>query len=155
MPAVTALATLGELRATGSCTGADLDGVAELARPQQLCADTLGQPRCAAMLSTGMFSCATDFCSRCSMTSQCDTTCGFCGGGTAAPSAGSGHRRALQGDGSDGGATTCDPASFAARATVVTADCCDDAAGSCGGGVATSCDAKCGTTYVPFFRSCR
>ena len=101
MPAVTALAALAELRATGSCTGADLDGVAELARPQHqiLCADTLGQPRCAAMLATGMFSCATDFCSRCSMTSQCDTTCGFSGGGTAGTSTGSGHRRALQGDG--------------------------------------------------------
>ena len=144
MPAVAALAVLSELRATGSCTGADLDGVAELARPQLLCADTLGQPRCAAMLSTGMFSCAAEFCSGggCPMASQCDSTCGFCG---------SGHRRALQGD----SATRCDPATFAAEATVVTADCCDDAAGTCGGGVATSCDAKCATTYVPFFESCR
>ena len=157
MPAAAALAVLGELRETSSCTGADLDGVAELARPQQLCADTIGQQRCAAMLSTGVFSCATEFCSgaECPMASQCDSTCGFCSRGIAGAGNGAGHRRALQGDGGNGAATRCDPASFAALATTVTADCCDDAAGSCGGGVATSCDAKCGTTYVPFFRNCR
>ena len=150
MPPTEAITALAALRNAGNCAAnaVALDGVAEVAVGARSCTDALDPTQCGAMLATGVFSCAADFCvgPGCTMARQCDATCKICGGDGGVSS---GHRRALQ------QSTVCDPAEFATEAAAVTADCCDDAGDDCSGGVAASCDALCATSYVDFFARCQ
>eukprot|EP01052_Picozoa_sp_SAG31_P012499 SAG31_NODE_733_length_12491_cov_7.073112_4_plen_112_part_00 len=86
------------------------------------------------------------------MAGKCDATCLFCGGGggDSAPAGGDGGHRRTQ----DNAVGACNPAEFATEAAAVTADCCGDPHDSCAGGVASVCDSKCATSYVPFYARC-
>ena len=94
---------------------------------------------CSGTIATGFVSCESDFCPTCPMESQCDKTCGFC--------TDDGHHHRLQ------AALQCDLQNFQANSDLVSEKCCDDGV-SCGGGVPTTCDAKCALTFVPFYDQC-
>ena len=148
MPTTTVIKGLAQLRESGECAshGISLNGLAEqsvgpVPPPPPPCTETMGSLMCSRAISSGVFSCAIDYCEACSGKGQCDTTCAFC---TAAPPSPPAPPD-----------TNCDIDSFQARSRRVTADCCDEPGHACVGGVASACDAKCATSYVEFFEQCQ
>ena len=148
MPTTTVIKGLAQLQESGECAshGISLNGLAEqsvgpVPPPPPPCTETMGSAMCSRAISSGVFSCAIDYCEACSGKGQCDTTCAFC---TAAPPSPPAPPD-----------TNCDIDSFQARSRRVTADCCDEPGHACVDGIASACDAKCATSYVEFFEQCQ
>eukprot|EP01043_Picozoa_sp_COSAG02_P056814 COSAG02_NODE_6797_length_3355_cov_2.061732_1_plen_413_part_10 len=134
-----ALAALSDLKDSGHCTDAQLDGVAETPVSAAPCADV--RPTCANLIASGFMTCVADFGPTGDLAGQCDRTCAFCG-----TQAGGRHRLQT--------AMQCDLVHFPEQAAAVDAACCDDGV-SCAAGVPTTCDAKCAVVFPRFFESCR
>ena len=178
-----ALAALADLKASGRCTDAQLNGVGETAVGEAPCADErLGCPH---LIASGFMTCAADFGPTGDMPGQCDRTCAFCDGpappappcddvrtGCSAtlatgfvsceadfcptcPMANQCDKTCSLCSGRHRlqSARQCDLSGFADRATAVDRACCDDGV-SCSAGVPTTCDAKCAVVFAPFFDSC-
>merc|ERR1711969_483936 len=69
-------------------------------------------------------------------------------GGGAGTHGGGKHRRAQA-------ARRCKPADLAARATEITAECCDEPSEDCTGGTPHTCNAGCAAIFLPFWAECR
>eukprot|EP01052_Picozoa_sp_SAG31_P033851 SAG31_NODE_3880_length_3789_cov_8.522764_1_plen_662_part_00 len=125
----------------GNCTEADVDGAGEraaVAAVQHQCHDSRAQCH-QAIVDTGAFTCAQDFCPTCELRGQCNSTCGYCARH---------NRRALQ----ERRGAQCDLKTFADRADEINHACCDH--DNCPNGVPTTCDAKCAIVYDRFFNNC-
>eukprot|EP01051_Picozoa_sp_SAG22_P000657 SAG22_NODE_19_length_32182_cov_39.206963_14_plen_191_part_00 len=77
---------LTTLHDAGRCPDPALDGVGETVVKAAQCVDRFAAGaagRCDMTISSGIFSCQNDFCNTvyppCSLSGQCDATCGFCG----------------------------------------------------------------------------
>ena len=178
-----ALAALTDLKASGRCTDAQLDGVGETAVGEAPCVDErLGCPH---LIASGFMTCAADFGPTGDMPGQCDRTCAFCDGPAPPAPPCDDVRTGCSATLATGfvsceadfcptcpmanqcdktcnlcsgrhrlqSARQCDLAGFADRATAVDRACCDDGV-SCSAGVPTTCDAKCAVVFAPFFDSC-
>eukprot|EP01043_Picozoa_sp_COSAG02_P013322 COSAG02_NODE_530_length_20697_cov_20.103457_21_plen_642_part_00 len=183
MDPVQALVALSDLKDSGQCTDAQLDGVAETPVSAPPCVDErLG---CANLISGGFMTCAADFGPNGAMPGQCDKTCAFCNGPPTPPSACDDLRDGCSATLATGfvscdadfcptcpmanqcdktcnlcsgrhrmqTAMQCDLVHFREQVVAVDAACCDDRT-TCATGVPTTCDAKCAMVFPRFFETC-
>eukprot|EP01046_Picozoa_sp_COSAG06_P019048 COSAG06_NODE_1345_length_9785_cov_2.721557_4_plen_285_part_00 len=80
-----ALAALSDLKDSGQCTDAQLDGVAETPVSAAPCVDV--RHGCPNLIASGFMTCVADFGPTGDMPGQCDMTCAFCDGPPPPPEA--------------------------------------------------------------------
>eukprot|EP01051_Picozoa_sp_SAG22_P000026 SAG22_NODE_1_length_62449_cov_158.689270_26_plen_872_part_00 len=139
----------GEL---GACLNEqELDEVAATEVKGVVCEDV--DRRCDALISSGILTCAADFCteSSCLHRGFCDHTCDLCpdqiGDGTG--------RRAQALLDSSSLIDECNPETFQSEIGLVDQACCDEGSDECRDGTPSECDGKCAVVYADFYPRCQ